>query len=472
VTAAALFPAFALMTALAVVALLWPVFRRPRPASRAGFEVEVYRDQLAEVDRDRERALIAPDEARAARLEIQRRLLRATADPAEGAAAAAPDQGSGRRGVALAAALLAPTLAAALYAGLGSPGLPDRPLASREDRQPDAAGQPDVRQMVAGLEARLAREPDDLEGWLMLARSRGALGNMPAAIEAYRRAQGLAADDPRVVGGLGEALMAAGGGVVTPEARGLFARLAGIEPRDPRAAFYLGWASFQAGDHHVALEGWRRLLATTPADAPWRPRVVEAVRAAAQELELDPDAVLAQIPAPPAAAPAAPQQPSAEDVARAAEMPPGQQAEMIRGMVDKLQARMDADGSDAEGWLRLAQSRLVLGEDDRARATFEKALSLHPDDPELVKGYAATLVGPIRGDTGLPEIGDRAAELFTKAAGLRPDDPEPWYYLGIRALQDGRKDEARTAWRKVLAHLDPSQPVYQSIKSRLEGLGS
>jgi cytochrome c-type biogenesis protein CcmH len=133
---------------------------------------------------------------------------------------------------------------------------------------------------------------------------------------------------------------------------------------------------------------------------------------------------------------------------------------------------MDADGSDPEGWLRLAQSRLVLGEDDRARATFEKALSLHPNDPELVKGYAGTLVGPVRGDTGLPEIGDRAAELFTKAAGLRPDDPEPWYYLGIRALQDGRKDEARTAWQKVLAHLDPSQPAYRSIKSRLDGLGS
>jgi cytochrome c-type biogenesis protein CcmH len=469
VTAAALFPAFALMTALAVVALLWPVFRRQRPAPREGFEIEVYRDQLAEIDRDRERGLIAPDEARAARLEIERRLLRSVGDAGD---PAPPSRESGRRGVALAAALLAPTLAAVIYAGLGSPGLPDQPLASREDRQPETPGQPDVRQMVAGLEARLAREPGDLEGWLMLARSRGVLGNMPGAIEAYRQAQGLATDDPRVVGGLGEALTAAAGGVVTPEAEGLFDRLAGIEPRDPRAAFYLGWASYQAGYHQAALEGWRRLLAATPADAPWRPRVVEAVRAAAQQLGLDAEAVLAQIRAPPAAAAAAAPQPSAEDVARAAEMPPEQQAEMIRGMVDKLQARMDADGGDAEGWLRLAQSRLVLGEDDRARATFEKALSLHPDDPELVKGYAATLVGPVRGDTGLPEIGDRAAELFTKAAGLRPDDPEPWYYLGIRALHDGRKDEARTAWQKVLAHLDPSQPVYRSIKSRLDGLGS
>ena len=70
---------------------------------------------------------------------------------------------------------------------------------------------------------------------------------------------------------------------------------------------------------------------------------------------------------------------------------------MIRGMVDKLQARMDADGGDVQGWLRLAQSRMVLGEPDRAQATYEKALALHPDDPALLKGYAKLLVGPAAG---------------------------------------------------------------------------
>jgi cytochrome c-type biogenesis protein CcmH len=462
----ALFAAFALMTALAVVALLWPVFRRRRTAPRTGCEVEVYRDQLGEIERDRERGLIAPEEARAARLEIERRLLRAAGTEEAGAA----PEGAGRRGLASAAALLVPTLAAALYAGLGSPGLPDQPLASREDRRPQPEpGRPDVQQMVAGLEERLARSPDDLEGWLMLARSRGALGNLPGAMEAYRRAQGLAADDPRVVGGLGEALTASASGVVSPEAEALFARLVVIEPRDPRGAYYRGWAAFQGGDHRAALDGWRQLLAATPAEAPWRRRVLEAVRAAAQQLGLDADAVLAEIPAPPTAQPAP--QPDEKGMAGAVGMTEGQQAEMIRGMVDRLQARMDADGSDPLGWLRLAQSRLVLGEDDRARATFEQGLRVHPDDPALLKGYAATLVGPVRGDTGLPEIGDRATELFTKAASLRPDDPELWWYLGIRALQQGRKDEARAAWGKVLAQIDPSRPEYREIKSRIDGLG-
>ena len=129
---------------------------------------------------------------------------------------------------------------------------------------------------------------------------------------------------------------------------------------------------------------------------------------------------------------------------------------MIRGMVEKLQARMDADGSDVEGWLRLAQSRMVLGETDRARATFEKALELHPDEPALLKGYAgAAGRARVRADTGLPEVGDQANELLTKAASLQPDDPEIWWFLGIRALQDGHKDEARSAWEKVLARLDP-----------------
>ena len=461
-------PAFAIFTAIAVLAVLWPVFKRQRTVERRYYEVEVYRDQLLEVERDCERGLVSDDEARAARLEIERRLLRV----ASSADATAPDAGGGQRGIVLAAALLVPTMAATLYAVLGSPALPDRPIAQREDLQGDNPNRPDVQQMVARLESRLAEAPDDLEGWLMLGRSRAVLGDAQGAVDAFRRAQGLAATDPRGVGGLAEALTAMAGGVVTPEAKSLFVRLAEFEPGDPRAGFYLGWADFQAGDHHGAIERWRQLLAQSPADAPWRPQVVEGIQAAAKELKLDPDAMLAQIPLPPPADTPSGPQPTAEDVAGAAVMAPEDRMAMIRGMVEKLQARMDADGSDVEGWLRLAQSRTVLGEIDRAQATYQKALSLHPEEPALLKGYAESLVGPVRGDTGLPEVGDQASELLTRAASLRPEDPEIWWYLGIRALQDGRRDQARSAWEKVLARLDPAQPQYQDIKSRIDGLGS
>lgn len=459
----AYFPAFALLTAIAIGALLWPVFRRQQAAPRQSFEVEVYRDQLTEIERDRERGVIGPEEARAGRIEVERRLLRAASPVATQEPAAA----GGPRLVLLATALLVPTLAASLYVMIGRPYLPDQPLAQRSAPPPADPSQPDVKQMVANLEARLAKSPDDVEGWLMLARSRGVMGSSQGAADAFRRALTLAANDPRAIGGLGEALTDVAGGVVTPEAKSLFTRLGEVEPRDPRTEFYLGWADSQAGDNKAALERWKTLLAATPADAPWRPRVVEAIQAAATELQLDPAAILAQVPTPPAGP-----QPSAEDVAAAQAMPDEDRMAMIRSMVEKLQARMDADGSDVEGWLRLAQSRQVLGENDRARATFEQALKAHPDEPALLKGYGGTLLGPVRADTGLPEVGDQAKEQFSKAAGLQPDDPELWWFLGIRALQDGRKAEARSAWEKVLAHLDPAQPEYKDIKSRLDGLGS
>jgi cytochrome c-type biogenesis protein CcmH len=465
----ALIPAFVVLTTIAVLAVLWPVFRRQRPVQRERFELEVYRDQLAEVERDRERGLIPPEEARAARLEIERRLLRSGDRVDE----AAIDPGSGRRGIVLAVAFLVPTLAATLYAAIGRPDLPDQPLAMREQSPGQSPAQPDVQQMVARLEARLAGAPGDLEGWLMLGRSRAVLGDAQGSTDAFRRALSLGPDDARGVGGLAEALTAMAGGTVTPEAKGLFVKLAEIEPRDPRAAFYLGWADFQAGQPQPALDRWRQLLADSPADAPWRPQVIEGIQAAAQQLGIDPGTVVAGVPVAPAPAPqSTTPRPSAEDMANAAAMAPEDRMAMIRGMVEKLQARMDADGTDVEGWLRLAQSRSVLGEAERAKATYEQALAQHPDEPALLKGYAKLLVGPTQGTASLPTVDDRANDLLTKAAGLQPDDPEIWWFLGVRALQEGRKGDARAAWEKVLARLDPAQPEYQDIKSRIDGLGS
>ena len=383
------------------------------------------------------------------------------------------DQGGGRRGVVLVVAFLVPTLAATLYAAIGRPDLPDQPLAMRGEQPDGTPAQPDVQQMVARLEARLAEAPDDVEGWLMLGRSRAVLGNVQGSTEAFRRARSLAPNDPRGVGGLAESLTAMAGGTVTPEAKGLFLKLAEIEPDDPRAAFYLGWADFQAGQHQTALDRWRQLLAQSPTDAPWRPQVMEGIHAAAQQLGIDPATVTAGLPPPPPATPPSNSpQPSAEDMADAAAMSPEERMAMIRGMVDKLQARMDADGGDVEGWLRLAQSRLVLGEGDRARTTYEQALAKHPDEPALLKGYAKLLVGPTQGTANLPTVDDQANDLLTRAASLQPEDPEIWWFLGVRALQDGRKADARAAWEKVLARLDPAQPEYQDIKSRIDELGS
>jgi cytochrome c-type biogenesis protein CcmH len=451
-----------LLTLAAIVAVLWPVLRQHRPDSRGSHEAAVYRDQLKEIERDLARGLIASGDAQAARREVERRLLKAATAATE-PAPAAPRRG---RLVVAAAAVLIPALTLGLYLDLGAPDLPDRPLAARQ--QELAQGEaPDVQAMVARLEARLRDQPGDVEGWLMLGRSRSALGDEPAAVEAYRKAQGLGPENPAMLIGLGQSLVGTAGGVVTPEARSLFERAQKAGVADPRAGFYLGLAAAQAGDGHRALDTWRQLLAGAPADAPWRQQVEEAVRTTARDLGIDPEAMLAQIPRP-----AAPPGPGQADMEAAARMSPEQQVEFIRGMVGRLEARLAADGSDVEGWQRLGQARLVLGEREQARAAYERGLALHPDSIALIKSLAGLLLERPQDEGGLPQVGERAAELYGRVAALAPDDLEAQWFLGIRAYQDGRKAEARERWQRVLSRLEPGNPDYPAVKQRLDALGS
>src|SRR6187431_2060552 len=121
----------ALMTAAAIFAVLWPLSRRA--PLRTGSDVAVYRDQLEEIERDRSAGLIGEREAEAARVEVSRRLL-AAAD----VAVSAPQESSGRRrAVALAALLLLPVGAGALYLTLGSPDLPAQSQAARRELPPE-----------------------------------------------------------------------------------------------------------------------------------------------------------------------------------------------------------------------------------------------------------------------------------------------------------------------------------------------
>src|SRR3954471_7344316 len=118
---------FALMTAAAVFAVLWPL-GRSRPVQYEGTESTVYKDQLAEIERDVAAGLIGAGEAEAARVEIGRRLL--AADDAERALPAGSNVRL-RRGVAVAALVGLPLIAVAVYLPLGSPYLPDFPHAQR-----------------------------------------------------------------------------------------------------------------------------------------------------------------------------------------------------------------------------------------------------------------------------------------------------------------------------------------------------
>src|SRR5258708_23993441 len=121
---------FALMTATAIFAVLWPLARR-EGGLRSGSDLAVYRDQLEEIERDRSAGLIGEGEAEAAQVEVSRRLLAAADAQAAMPASAAPATSTRRRQVVAAMALIVlPLGAVGLYLAIGSPALPGQPLAA------------------------------------------------------------------------------------------------------------------------------------------------------------------------------------------------------------------------------------------------------------------------------------------------------------------------------------------------------
>src|SRR5712671_5785246 len=153
---------FALMTAAAIFAVLWPLGRHGRP-QRDGSETVVYQDQLAEIDRDVAAGLIGSPEAEAARVEISRRLLAAADNQRDPPTASSV---SLRRSAAMIALIGLPIVAVALYLPLGSPSLGDFPLAQRAST-PNGA-QP-LDKLVAQVEAHLEKNPTDGRGWSVIA---------------------------------------------------------------------------------------------------------------------------------------------------------------------------------------------------------------------------------------------------------------------------------------------------------------
>jgi len=382
---------FALMTAAAILAVVWPLVRA-RGAAASGNDLAVYQDQLAEVERDRAAGRIAPAEAEAARIEVSRRLLGAAEKVAADARQLPRTAPWRRRAAVLAALTLLPFGVFALYLTLGSPHLPDEPLQARRDIPP---GHSSLAALLTQVEAHLARNPEDGRGWEVLAPVYMRLGRFDAAATARRHALRLLGSTATRESDLGEALVAEANGVVTQDAKASFDRALALDPMDVRARYFTGVAAEQDGRPDEAARIWRALVASAPPGAAW----VDFVRNMLARLEGGAAIASASRPASrPAAsasesAPRSAPGPSEQDMAAAAELTPQQRNDMVRSMVDRLAERLKRDGSDLDGWLRLVRAYTVLGDPDKAReaaSDARRALAPEPDKlkrlDELVKG--------------------------------------------------------------------------------------
>jgi len=322
----------------------------------------VYRRQLAEIDELAQRGLIAEDERRSAHAEAGRRLLRA--------AEAGPETwrtgGTVPLGI-LAAAGVAAAATLGLYVLVGHPGSADQPFARRlaEWRASDPASL-QAPELAAVLERLTQERPDDAEAFRFLAVARGASQDPAGALRAVKRAVQLAPRRADLWELLGQAEIAIGDGAVTPQAEAAFREAARLDPSAFAARFHLARAQIDLGDKAGGVAAWQALLADMPADDPRRGSLVQAIAEAQGQASSRPS-------------------------------PAEGQLGMIRGMVQRLAARLAASPDDPQGWVRLVRAYAVLGDAPRRDAALASAKARFAGRPDVTAELdAAARAEPMR----------------------------------------------------------------------------
>jgi len=339
----------AILILAALAALLRPlVWRAGRASDQGEPVVAMFRRQLSDIDMEIGQGRLAPDEAAAARTEIIRRMLTVADQEGEQTSpgSANAKELSWRIGAAVGVAGLMPAAALAVYFAVGNPAAINPSAAARTT---PTAGPHDMAELAAAvdqLKARLERDSDHPEGWALLGRTLATLGRFTEAQDAFAHAIALAPDEPRLHAELGETLVLAAQGTITPAAEAEFAK----SGDDPRAVYYRAEAALQRGDSATAKSALQALLAEI---APGESRT--------------------------GARPAV--GPTEQDVAAAQSMSPEDRQAMIRGMVERLAARLAEKPDDPEGWARLARAYDVLGETEKAQAARQRAEAVAAPKP-------------------------------------------------------------------------------------------
>lgn len=375
-----------LLALVLTVALVMALLRGRRATGPAeAYDLQVYRDQLKEVEADQARGKIPPEEAERLRVEISRRLL--AADAKVRGASAGGDQPR-LLGYLTAAAIPLVVIGGGfgLYMQIGAPGYADVPLQQRLDRaeealksrapqaeaearvppQPAPNASEEYRALVQRLRAAVAERPDDLQGFLLLTRSEAALGNFRAAYLSQAQIIKLKGDSATAQDftDLADMMILAAGGYVSPEAQAVLERALAINPDSGVARYYGGLMMAQVGRPDVALRMWTQLLRVSTPEDPWVTPITQ---------QIDDLAFLAGSKNFEMPALGGTRGPSAADVAAAADMTAEDRVAMIEGMVAQLSSRLAAEGGPPEDWARLISSLGVLGDTEQASAIWTEA---------------------------------------------------------------------------------------------------
>lgn len=359
--------------------------------ARLSYDVNVYRAQLGEIERDVARGVVPEEDAERLRTEISRRILAAD-DAARATLGAAP---APARWAMLAITVLALAGSYLVYLHVGQPGYGDLALKDRiaqaEERRRNRPAQAVAEEglnfempievndqylgLVEQLRATVAARPDDLQGHRLLTQSEANIANFSGAAKAQAGVLRIMGEDAEAedVADYAELLVLAAGGYVSPEAEAALRQVLAMQDQNARARYYFGLMSLQNDRPDLTLRLWDDLLRRGPEDAPWIAPITEQILGVSElagvRYEIPPIGQGGAVG------------PSTEDIEAAQEMSPAERMEMIGAMVEGLSNRLATEGGTATDWARLITSLGVLNDRDQALAVYKNALEVFGADP-------------------------------------------------------------------------------------------
>jgi cytochrome c-type biogenesis protein CcmH len=292
------------MVAIALAWLLWPLLREARRpvVERHVANASIYGDQFADLDADLRRGTISETNYAEARSELERRLLEE--GRAQGEASAAPGRSS--RATAIVVALAVPLVAGLMYWKLGAPDAFSPMATATTTPDPHQMTPDQLDGMVQQLAARLEKEPGNVEGWVILARTYYTMRKFPEAAAAYEKLTLLVPDEPDLLADYADALAMSQGRDLTGRPLEIVQAALKVDPTHWKALAMAGTAAFDRKDYKGAVDYWERLRSSQPADSPIAQSISASINEARKLGGLQPSAAIASAPQKAAPAPAMP----------------------------------------------------------------------------------------------------------------------------------------------------------------------
>lgn len=326
-------------------------------------DIAVFKDQLDEISRDLKRGVLNEADAESARAEVSRRLIEANtqAELASNDSNLKSSELFNRRFAAVFTIVAVPAVAAITYFLMGTPNMPDQPLQARMETQQRNTDNSQVLDLVEQVETHLSGNPDDAEGWEVVAPVYQRLGRFDDAARAFENIIRLRGENERRLSDLGEAIVQSQEGVVTKRAQALFEKANELDPRAIRPRFFLAYGLNQESKFRDSVKAWENLLQEATPESAWAPGALDQLNLARNELGLPP---------------AEPMNAATEVLSMSAD----DQQEMIASMVQGLAARLEDEPDNLPDWQRLIRSYVVLDRRQDALSALKKAIGIFEAD--------------------------------------------------------------------------------------------